>query len=132
MSLALRTFTLALLFAWQAASAGASGPAHFCPRQVQTRSSTCHCPHGLEKAAASRAETTLRMDCCDEPGWKLPALVVADVSSDFPPLAVSPTPLPVWLALRSIQGGPLLTLARWDTPHAQGPPVFLRIRSLLI
>lgn len=131
-SLALRIFTLALLFAWQAVAIGASGPAHFCQRQVETHAAECHCPHGEAKAAASHDETALRADCCDEPGWELPAPVMADVSNGSVLLAVPPAPVPTRLVFQPVEGGRILSLARWDTPHAQGPPVFLRIRSLLI
>ncbi len=133
MSQALRIFTLALLFCWQAVAVGASGPAHFCPRQVETRATECHCPHGAEKARkASHGEATLRMDCCDEPGWELPASALADISTHSALLAAPPAPPPAWLAPKPPEGGRLLSLALWETPHAQGPPVFLRIRSLLL
>lgn len=135
MSLALRILTLALLFGWQAVAIGASGPAHFCPKQAEARSTDCHCPHGAVKAqTASHDEATLSMDCCDEPGWELsaPPSALADSSSHSSLLAVSPAPLPAWCLPRPAEDRRLVSLALWDTPHAQGPPVFLRTRSLLI
>ncbi|MFP2904905.1 hypothetical protein ACLESD_07590 [Pyxidicoccus sp. 3LFB2] len=133
MSLALRIFTLVLLLGWQAVAAGASGPAHFCQKQAEKRSAECHCPHGELKAElAPHGQPTLRMDCCDEPGWELPPPTFADVSSHSflaaPVLAL----LPGWLEVRPPEGGRLQSFALWDTPRAQGPPVFLRIRSLLL
>jgi len=133
-SLALRIFTLALLFGWQAVAIGASGPAHFCPKQAEARASECHCPHGAVKAEpVPHGEATLRSDCCEEPGWELPEPAVADVSSSHSALlAATPVPLPAQPTVRPIEGGHLRSLALWDTPYAQGPPVFLRIRSLLL
>ncbi|QSQ27503.1 hypothetical protein JY651_22450 [Pyxidicoccus parkwayensis] len=133
MSLVLRLFTLALLLGWQAVAIGASGPAHYCPKQIERRSTHCRCPHGLEKAEqAPHARAMLRMDCCDEPGWRLPAPAFADVTST-PFVIVAPLALPpTWLDVRPPEGGPLPSLASWEAPRAQGPPVFLRIRTLLL
>jgi hypothetical protein len=55
-----------------------------------------------------------------------------DVSGHAASLAVPPAQTPVWLPSKPPEGDGHLSLALWDTPHAQGPPVFLRIRSLLI
>ncbi|MBZ4420214.1 hypothetical protein [Myxococcus sp. RHSTA-1-4] len=133
MSQALRIFTLALLLGWQAVAAGAGGPAHFCQKQVETRSAECHCPHGEMKAEkAPHGQPALRMDCCEEPGWEMPPPAFADVSSHSHLVAPPPALLPRWLSIRPPEGGRLPMLARWETPPAQGPPVFLRIRSLLI
>ncbi len=132
MSLALRIFTLALLLGWQAVATGLGGLAHFCPKQAETRTA-CECPHGEKKAEqAAHDQTTLRMDCCDAPGQELPAPALAGFSSHTSPLAVPPALPPMWLTRRAPEGGLHVSLALWDTPHAQGPPVFLRIRSLLI
>ncbi len=134
MSLALRIFTLALLFGWQAVAVGASGPAHFCQKQAEKRAAECHCPHGEVKSArtVSRGEPTLRMDCCEEPGWELLEPALADVSSHSALPVAAPAPLPSWLTPQLTEGGRFPRLARWDTPRAQGPPVYLRTRSLLI
>jgi hypothetical protein len=129
--LALRIFTLALLLGWQAVASGV-GLAHFCPKQA-TATSACACPHGEKKAQkASYDGETWRKDCCDALDRDIPAPALVDVSSHAASLAVPPTSTPVWLNLEAPQGGSQLSLALWDTPHAQGPPVFLRIRSLLI
>lgn len=131
MSLALRIFTLALLLGWQAIASGV-GLAHYCPKQAAT-STTCNCPHKVKKAEkAPRDETTLRKDCCDALDWKAPAPAIVDVSSHAFPLAVPPAPPPMGLTFKAPEGGGRPSLALWDMPHAQGPPVFLRIRSLLI
>jgi hypothetical protein len=130
-SLALRIFTLALLLGWQAIASGV-GLAHFCPKQAAT-TSACKCPHDGKKAdKASYDETALRKDCCDALERQMPAPVLVDVSSHGSPLAVPPAPSAAWLPVNAPEGGGRLALALWDTPHAQGPPVFLRIRSLLI
>ncbi len=133
MLLVLRIFTLALLFGWQAVAVGASGPAHFCQKQVENRSDRCHCPHGELKAEqAPHSQPTLRMDCCDEPGWELPAPAFADVSSHSFLVAPMSGLLPAWFSVRPPEGGRILSLAHWEPPRAQGPPVFLRLRSLLL
>lgn len=131
MSLALRIFTLALLLGWQAVASGV-GLAHYCPKQATT-TSACPCPHQEKKAEkASHDGETWRKDCCDalERGVPTPALV--DVSSHGSLFALPPASTPVWLPPQASVGEGRLSLALWDTPHAQGPPVFLRIRSLLI
>lgn len=128
-SLALRIFTLALLLGWQAVAVGASG-AHFCQKQVESRSDECRCPHG--EAKASHGEPELRMDCCDEPGWELPPPTFADLSSHSLVAASPQAPAPAWAAIRPPEAGRLPSFALWETPRAQGPPVFLRIRTLLL
>lgn len=131
MSLALRIFTLALLFGWQAIASGV-GLAHYCPKQAVT-STACKCPHEEKEAEkASHDETTVRKDCCDALEREMPAPVLVDSSSHASPFALPPVPPSVWLAFKAPEGDSRLSLALWGTPHAQGPPVFLRIRSLLI
>lgn len=133
MSLLLRIFTLTLVVGWQAVAVGASGPAHFCQKQLERRSAECHCPHGELKAEqAPHSQPTLRMDCCDEPSWDLPEAVFADVFSHSVLPAALPAELPAWLAVRPPMGGRLSAFALREAPFAQGPPVFLRIRSLLL
>ena len=131
MSLALRIFTLALVLGWQAVAVGTLGPAHFCQRQLETRATECHCPHASEDTEPHE-EPELRSDCCDEPGWQLPAPSFADVSSHSVLPGVPPGQVPAWAMLRPPGAALRRSLALWDTPHAQGPPVFLRVRSLLI
>jgi hypothetical protein len=128
-SLALRIFTLALLLGWQAVAVGASG-AHFCQKQAESRSDECRCPHGelLKDVKASHGQPELRMDCCDEPGWERPPPTFADLSSHSLPAA----PAPASPVIRPSELGRLPSFALWETPRAQGPPVFLRIRTLLI
>ncbi|WNG52127.1 hypothetical protein F0U60_54500 [Archangium minus] len=131
MSLALRIFTLALLLGWQAAASGV-GLAHFCPKKAATRTA-CDCPHDGKKAEkVSHDETALRKDCCDALERDIPAPAVVDVSSHASPVAVPPAPPPLRLSFSAPEGGERRSFALWDTPHAQGPPVFLRVRSLLI
>lgn len=131
MPLALRIFTLALLLGWQAVASGV-GLAHFCPKQAAT-TTTCHCPHGEKKAEkASYDGVTVRKHCCDALERQMPAPVLVDASSPGAPLAVPPASPPQGHAFKAPEGGSRLSLARWDTPLAQGPPVFLRIRSLLL
>ncbi|OJH38162.1 hypothetical protein [Cystobacter ferrugineus] len=131
MSLALRLFTLVLLLGWQAVASGV-GLAHFCPKQAATLTA-CACPHGEKKAeTAPHDETTLRKDCCDALDRDIPAPALVDVSSHAFSLGVPQFPPPVWLTLQAPEGIGRLSISLWDTPHAQGPPVFLRIRSLLI
>ncbi|WNG28350.1 hypothetical protein F0U62_33340 [Cystobacter fuscus] len=131
MSLALRLLTLALLLGWQAVASGV-WLTHFCPKQAATLTA-CDCPHAEKKAEkASHDETALRKDCCDALDRDIPAPALVDVSSHVSPLGVPQSPPPVWLAVQAPEDSGRLSLALWDTPPAQGPPVFLRIRSLLI
>ncbi|AKI98723.1 hypothetical protein ATI61_106118 [Archangium gephyra] len=131
MPLALRIFTLALLLGWQVIASGV-GLAHYCPKQASA-TSACRCPHGEKKAEkASHDGKAWRKDCCDALERELPTPALVEVSGHASSLALPPASTPVWLTPRALEGGGRLSLALWDTPHAQGPPVFLRIRSLLI
>ncbi|WP_375769224.1 hypothetical protein NR798_47405 [Archangium gephyra] len=131
MALALRIFTLALLLGWQAVASGV-GLAHYCPKQAAT-TRNCHCPHEEKEARnASPDEAMVRKDCCDALDRDLPAPALVDVSSHAASLAIPPAPPPMGLLFKAPEGGSRLSLALWDMPQAQGPPVFLRIRTLLI
>lgn len=74
----------------------------------------------------------VRKDCCDALERQMPAPALVDASIHGAPLAVPPASPPQGHAFKAPEGGSRLSLARWDAPHAQGPPVFLRIRSLLL
>ncbi len=131
MALELRIFTLALLLGWQAVASGV-GLSHYCPKQAAT-TTACHCPHDEKEAqTASPGETTVRKDCCDALDRDPPAPALVDDSSHAASLAVPPAPVPMGPFFKAPEVGNRLAFALWDTPHAQGPPVFLRIRSLLI
>jgi hypothetical protein len=132
-SLVLRLFTLALLLGWQAIASGVGNLGHFCHKQVETRARECHCPHG--KMLAERdapGQATLRMDCCEAPHWELPEAVLADASHPVPFPAAPPALPPMGVLFRAPERHHLPVVVSWDTPRGQGPPVFLRTRSLLI
>ncbi|NVJ22232.1 hypothetical protein HUW62_13490 [Myxococcus sp. AM011] len=126
-----RLLTLVLLLGWQVAASGVAGLGHYCEKQVQTRASKCRC-HEHAKAD-SHGQPTLKWDCCEEPHWDLPAPLEGSVSSATvfvaPPVAVPPV---AWLPLKAPERGPRRSLSPWDMPPSQGPPVFLRIRTLLL
>lgn len=133
MSWVLRIFTLALLLGWQALASGVGNLGHFCHKQVETRASECHCPH--DEMLAERTpdgQATLRMDCCEAPHWELPASILADASHSPPLLAAPPALPPTRDTVRVPERRPLPVPVPWDTPLGQGPPVFLRLRTLLI
>jgi len=131
-SLALRIFTLALLLGWQAMASGLGGLAHYCPKQAGART-LCKCPHAERKTQhGSHDQPTLWKDCCDALGQPIPAPAVADRSNHTVPPALPPAPPPSWLMPTAPEGGLRAAFSLWDSPHSQGPPVFLRIRSLLI
>lgn len=133
MSLALRLFTLAMLLGWQAIASGVGNLGHFCHKQVETRASECHCPHGeLLAEQDAPGQATLRMDCCEAPHWELPVPVLADASHSASLIAAPPSPPPTGFTLRAAGSRYLPPRVPWETPRGQGPPVFLRTRSLLI
>ncbi|NTX10391.1 hypothetical protein FJV41_22045 [Myxococcus llanfairpwllgwyngyllgogerychwyrndrobwllllantysiliogogogochensis] len=131
-----RLLTLVLLLGWQVAASGVAGLGHYCEKQVQTRASKCRC-HEHSKADSSHADShgqpTLQWDCCEEPHWDLPAPTEGSVSSASPfvapPVAVPPV---AWLPLKAPEWGSQRSLSLWNMPPSQGPPVFLRIRTLLL
>lgn len=130
-----RLLALALLIGWQVVASGVAGLGHYCERQVQTGASKCRCSHGeaLAKGGDSHGGPMLVSDCCDEPHWELPAPTEAGLSSHGTFVVAPPAlPLAAWLPVRAPEHGPQLSLSLWDVPHSQGPPVFLRIRTLLI
>lgn len=131
MSLVLRIFTLALLLGWQAVASGV-GLAHDCPKQAST-GTACKCPHEVKKAEnASPAGPLVRKDCCDALDRDVPAPALVEASGHAFAFALPPASPPRWLALKAPEESGRLSLALRDSPPAQGPPVFLRIRSLLI
>ncbi len=132
-SLALRLFTLVLLLGWQALASGVGNLGHFCHKQVETRASECHCPHAAMLAEQDPdGQATLRMDCCEAPHWELPAAVLADASHPVPLLAAPPALPSTAVTVRAPERRHVPAPIAWDTPRGQGPPVFLRTRSLLI
>lgn len=91
----------------------------------------CPC---AQKARAERAQQKGmhfdRASCCTierSPSQQAP---VATASVHFASFE-APVPPPVALP-RPLRAGPALELALRDAPRAQGPPVFLKVRSLLI
>ncbi|WP_426752668.1 hypothetical protein [Myxococcus sp. Y35] len=129
-----RILALALLLLWQAVASGAAGLGHYCEKQVQTRSSVCKCPHGaIHSEAAARGEPVLHAHCCDAPHWDLPAPTEAGSASHAPLISAPHVLVPAaWLPGPPVANTPRSAFARRDAPQGQGPPVFLRIRTLLI
>lgn len=129
-----RLLALALLLLWQAVASGAGGLGHYCEKQVQSQATRCKCPHGaVHSEAADQGLPVLHAHCCDAPHWDLPAPTEAG-SASHAPFIQAPTLLvpAAWLASPPLLSGPQPSLARRDAPQGQGPPVFLRIRTLLI
>ncbi|GHG75527.1 hypothetical protein [Comamonas sp. JC664] len=129
-----RILALALLLLWQTVASGAAGLGHYCEKQVQRKSSVCKCPHGaVHSEAAARGEPVLHAHCCDAPHWDLPAPTEAGSASHAPLIHAPHTLVPaVWLPSPPAPPRPLPAFARWEVPQGQGPPVYLRVRTLLI
>jgi len=129
-----RLLALSLLLLWQTVASGAAGLAHYCEKQVQTQSTFCKCPHGgVDSEAAARGEPVLHAHCCDAPHWNLPSPTEAGTASHAPVVHAPLTLVPAaWLPGPPVADRPPPSFARREVPQGQGPPVFLRIRTLLI
>ncbi|GEN13442.1 hypothetical protein SAMN05443572_11729 [Myxococcus fulvus] len=132
-----RILTLVLLVGWQVLASGVAGLGHYCEKQVATRATKCRCheheKEGGHKASSSPDGPALSWNCCEEPHWDLPAPTEAGGSSGAPFVVAPPVLLPVaWVSPRPPEWVPQRSLSWWQVPPAQGPPVFLRVRTLLI
>ncbi|MGA9521703.1 MAG: hypothetical protein WBV82_09575 [Myxococcaceae bacterium] len=128
----LRSLSMLLLVGWQAVGGGLFGMLHECKMraEAQAEARECYCPH--KKADPSDwTGATLEVDCCEshELLGGTPAAVVD--SQRFISAVAAPVELAYW-NLAPADEGALSALHLRDVQFAQGPPLFLKIRTLLI
>jgi hypothetical protein len=124
-----RVLSVLLLLGAQAAGGSVFGMLRVCRMQaaLATRSH-CHCPHQLKKGHRD-AGPGLVADCCGTPAKKSlpPAVVSPPRTTPMPALAVA---APQWTSAPA-DAGALSDLYQSDVHPSQGPPLFLRIQTLL-
>ena len=125
----LRTTALLLIAAWSATAGGLAGALHVC--QMAEEPAECFCPHAEKKQA--EGEQLERAECCDvhasfaasapaiTDGSRLASLLAAPAVVNASPLA---PPAPDALTQSELQ--------LREVPWSHGPPLFLKIRTLLI
>jgi hypothetical protein len=121
---------LSMLFLLGAQALGGVGMLRICRMQAaETSRPTCHCPHQVSQGEHD-AGTRLVADCCDSLAKKSvpPAVVSPPRTTPMPALAVA---APQWVSGPAEEGA-LSELYLPDLHPAQGPPLFLRIQTLLI
>jgi hypothetical protein len=125
------TLSMLLVVGFQAAGGGLFGMLHECKMraEAQAEASECHCPH--KKSEQPYAGAELKIDCCE----------AHDLLDGSPAIAVETHRLGIALAepvelahwnLPPADEGALTALHLRDVQFAQGPPLFLKIRTLLI
>ena len=127
----LRAFGLTLFLGWHFVAGGVGSLLHTC-RMAAAMSSTASCKCAHDKHARDGADQLLRSDCCSQELVRAdlkPALRESVRSVEGTPfLAVLPSPTPGEATdVPSLQ----LRAIRISAP-SQGPPIFLKTRSILI
>jgi hypothetical protein len=121
---------LSMLLLLGAQAAGGVGMLRVCRMEaVEAPRRNCHCPHQL-KQGPQEAGTRLVADCCDSLAKKAvpPAVVSPPRTTPAPALAVA---APQWTSAPAEEGA-LSELYLKDLHPSQGPPIFLRVQTLLI
>lgn len=123
----LRAFTFLLLFSTQAIASGVMGVLHLCS-QAEAMDS-CACPHGKE---ADAPLSWRAVDCCEVQALnadRAPATpdTVRAAGGQLPMPAVAPN----WMMPVAVESLPAPVFAWHVAPPGQGPPIFLKVQSLL-
>ena len=126
----LRALPLLLLFSGQVFAGGVGSALHQC--RAKAKASACACKHAMKKQAADQA--ALRAPPCCQNHFELsdpPLARTEDVRAPLPDFTAWQVPLPVEAGfelaaavLPRREAGPGL--------HEHGPPLYLRVRTLLI
>ncbi|HZA49296.1 MAG TPA: hypothetical protein VE549_01075 [Myxococcaceae bacterium] len=125
-----RSLGLALVLAWQALAGGIGTLLHTCSMSAEMAVAACKCRHA--KGAASAADQLRRTDCCTQELVRAEiAPAVRDSVRGLETLSVPALAAPA-LAPPDASALPAQVLAWRTSPPGQGPPVFLKIRTLLI
>ena len=125
-----RSLGLALVLAWQALAGGIGTLLHTCSMSAEMAVAACKCRHS--QRAAEDGDQLRRTDCCKE------ELVRAEIAPAVRDAVRAPealnAPALAAPALASVDASalPSQVLAWRASPPGQGPPVFLKIRTLLI
>ncbi len=121
----LRALSLVVFVATQALAGGLSSAVHLC--SLETKRDTCKCQHEQEKTA--ELDAFRRLDCCKTSTVTAQPLESATVDFRFQATSVAapPVALPVPFLLQV----PSAPRAVQVNEPLQGPPIFLKVRSLL-
>ena len=125
-----RAIGLIAVLGWQALSGGADALLHVCRADTQ-KVMTCHCPksHAVQKQATEQTSIR-RADCCATE--RIPSDHSPRLAQQVRPDLVAAPVMPGVLPALASDLDPARQIALRDVSPSQGPPVFLRIRTLLI
>jgi hypothetical protein len=125
-----RSLGLTLVLAWQVLAGGIGTLLHTCSMSAEMAVATCKCGHS--QRPAEDVDQLRRADCCKEELVRAEiAPALRDSVRGVETLSVPALPA---LALAPVDATalPSQVLAWRTSPPSQGPPVFLKIRTLLI
>lgn len=123
----LRALSLVVFVATQAVAGGLSSAVHLCSQE--TKRDTCKCQHAQEQTA--ELDAFRRLDCCKTS--TVTAQPLESATADFRLQATSiaaPVALPVPFLLQAPEAVPAPRAFQVSAP-SQGPPIFLKVHSLL-
>ncbi len=125
----LRATALLLVAAWSATAGGLAGALHVC--QMSEEPTECFCPHSEKKQAAEA--TIERGQCCDVHTSFAASVPAVTDGSRLASLLAAPAVVPAHLLAPPSQDALAQSaLQLRDVPWSHGPPLFLKIRTLLI
>lgn len=128
--LPLRTLGMTLLLGWHVMAGGVGNLLHTCRMAAEVQASSCRCPHQQKKDDGS--DQLRRADCCSEELVRAdnrPAVREGARALEF---FAAPVPPALSVALVDETSLPAQVLAWRTGPPSQGPPLFLKVRTLLI
>lgn len=122
----LRAYSFLALFAVQAVAGGVLGVVHLC--SATKAMERCACPHGKK---ADDPHSWRAIDCCDTQALRAVAPATPDSVRLDVPLVPQPALAPAWMVpqLDDAEARPAFA---WNVaPPGQGPPIYLKVQSLL-
>lgn len=127
----LRALPLLLLFATQALASGVTSVVHLCTKTA--RPNACRCPGKKAAEGHQLAEVVKKGDCCLVKVVRGESPLPSTARLDAPPSEVAPAIAPVlaWLPLPEGEREPAVAVAWLPAAPAQGPPIYLQLRSFL-
>jgi hypothetical protein len=124
----LRALPLLLLFATQALASGVTSVVHLCTKTA--RPNACRCPG---KNPAEAPDGLKKGDCCLVKVVRGESPLPSTARLDAPPSEAPQATAPVlaWLPLPEGEREPAVAVAWLPAAPAQGPPIYLQLRSFL-
>jgi hypothetical protein len=123
----LRALGLVVFVATQAVAGGVTGAVHLC--RATPKQHACRCQHAKQQTDDTTA--VRRLDCCETRAVEAKSVTAAaaDFRTQASHVAAPPAQPVAFLALAA--PAPRAPAAWTVSPPSQGPPLFLKLRSLL-